>query len=268
MIYPGDIFNKWNPSPEAINFAVEHLPQGWAIAGNHDLPNHRYGDIKRSAYWTLVEARVLMNMKPDTSHRMSDDLMVQAFPWDTPLRSPMKADGVKLHAAIVHSYIWIAGREHPGAPPEKHASEFAKKLVGYDAAFFGDNHACFELPVHREDDKFTHIVNCGCLIPRRSPERKYKPTVWLLLSDGSVRPHQLDTSLDKWTDIEEAAELLGSGQMNSEDMADFIGSLKRAGNTVSSFSEALQRAISDRTGKVPPEVAKFVREWINGIVGN
>ena len=54
IVYAGDIFDKWNSPPELINFAIEHLPKGHAIPGQHDLPLHNYEDIRKSAYWTLV----------------------------------------------------------------------------------------------------------------------------------------------------------------------------------------------------------------------
>jgi hypothetical protein len=258
IFYVGDIFHKWNPSPEAINFAIDYLPKGHAIAGNHDLPNHRIEDIGRSAYYTLVKHGVITNMHSGRAYQFPS-LTVIGSPWGCPLFNPPKAPEHHKIVTIIHDYVWIAGREHPGAPSEKHASEFAKKLVGYDAAFFGDNHACFETPVHRQDDKFTHIVNCGCLIPRRSPERKYKPTVWLLMSDGSVRPHQLDTSLDKWTDVEEVAEKVLTDENG---VREFVEMLRRSETARIDFLATLKAILTDRKGKVPLEVRNAVFELL------
>ena len=56
ILVAGDIFNRWNANPELINFLIEELPILHAIPGNHDLPNHSFDEIERSAYWTLVKA--------------------------------------------------------------------------------------------------------------------------------------------------------------------------------------------------------------------
>ena len=42
-----------------ISFAIRELPSCYAIPGQHDLPNHSYTDIQRSAYWVLVEAGII-----------------------------------------------------------------------------------------------------------------------------------------------------------------------------------------------------------------
>src|SRR5688572_18895632 len=41
VICAGDIFDRWNPPPELVNFALRFLPNGMiCVPGQHDLPNH------------------------------------------------------------------------------------------------------------------------------------------------------------------------------------------------------------------------------------
>ena len=65
VVVAGDIFDRWNSPPEIINFAIENLPNCYAIPGQHDLPNHRYEEIERSAYYTLIKAGIIENLNPD-----------------------------------------------------------------------------------------------------------------------------------------------------------------------------------------------------------
>ena len=64
ILCAGDVFDRWNSPPELINFALEYLPpQMYSIPGQHDLPNHNYNEIDRSAYWTLVAANKITNVE-------------------------------------------------------------------------------------------------------------------------------------------------------------------------------------------------------------
>src|SRR5262245_45393768 len=80
IFYAGDIFDKSNPSPRLINWAIDHLPRGYAIPGQHDLPFHRLEDIKDSGYWTLCRTTVLTNIQ-DTITLDLGKILVRAFPW-------------------------------------------------------------------------------------------------------------------------------------------------------------------------------------------
>jgi hypothetical protein len=261
IFYCGDVFHKWNVGPEAVNLAMAQLPQGYAIAGNHDLPNHRYEDIKRSAYWTLVEANTVENLGPGEV-RPFDGFSVQAFPWGSSVEPPKKHPDPYVErlprVALIHDYCWTHGNEHPGAPLDKHVDAFAEKLQGYTAAFFGDNHSPHTTTWTKP--RPLTIFNCGCLIPRRSPERHYRPRVGLLLSDGSVRENFLDTSKDLWLDPEETArKVLEDGG----EVREFVDLLKRAGTRVMCFRSILTALLDEKDGRLTPKVKSELREFIN-----
>ncbi|GAG04154.1 unnamed protein product, partial [marine sediment metagenome] len=111
ILCAGDVFDssgadrrRWNSPPELINFAIDALPEGmYCIPGQHDLPNHNYGEIKRSAYWTLAKAGKLHNLPPGKSMllRLDGSATVTAFPWGYEIEPPKGRKRVATDLRIV-----------------------------------------------------------------------------------------------------------------------------------------------------------------------
>ena len=233
ILYAGDIFNQWNASPEVINFALANLPEGWAIPGQHDLPNHNYEEIKRSAYWTLVEAGLLTNLEPDKETEIGGDILATGFPWGFDLKPPRHPGAAVTHIAVIHHFIWTNKETgYPGAPEASHVKHPTTKFTGYDVEVYGDNHKGFLL-----EGSGTNIFNCGALMRRKTDERNYRPGVGLLHTDGTVTRHYLDTSQDKFiqaTEAEEAVEKIldmtafvsGLRDLETNDALDFVTAVK------------------------------------------
>lgn len=249
VVIAGDLFNRWNVPPEAINFALAELPD-WTIAvpGNHELPYHRYEDVRKSAYWTLVEAGRVADLDPRMPAVVGEKkLVLHGFPYGVPVK-PIGENraGGWTHVAVVHAYCWIAGADHPGADPGKRAKRYLPKLEGYDHAFFGDNH----VPFHHKK-----IVNCGGFLRRRADEKTHRPRVWLLTGAG-VQEHLLDCRKDVFTDpddvIEAAAKTL--------DLSRVMEELKALGDVGLNFVELLTR-YAERD-----ENRKAVREFIFSVL--
>ena len=140
VIYAGDVFDRWNVSPELINWVIDNLPHGYAIPGQHDLPLHQYEDVNRSAYWTLVKAGVIEDLEYGKPIVVNDRLVLYGFPWGKKILSLADPIKGKLNVAVVHAYCWKAGYCYPGASQSVGVAEMSKMLSGYDAATFGDNH--------------------------------------------------------------------------------------------------------------------------------
>ncbi len=146
VVIAGDIFDDgWRPHrcpPELINFAMRALPAAcYAIPGQHDLPYHRYEDRFKSAYWTLVEAKTIVDLHDGKWLSYGDNLILHGFPWNCPIipnRCKRKSD-LEVHLVVAHAYIWIKDHGFPGAKEEHHARSYATALQTYDAAVFGDN---------------------------------------------------------------------------------------------------------------------------------
>lgn len=250
LIIPGDIFDRWDagggaenrkssPAAELINFAISELEQFnhgvYAIPGQHDLPNHRLDEMHRAAYYTLVAARVIEDIKPGQPVR-HDDLVIHGFPWGVPIE-PTEPDDDLIHLAAIHAYIWREGSSYPGADEAEHVHQRRGRCQGFHATVWGDNHKGFMVG--------DRLMNCGTLMRRKSDEIDYRPHVGLLHEHGYISPYCLDVSQDLW--LEEA--LVKHQDESVTDVSSFIETLKRLQADPLDFREAASRALEQR--KIP-----------------
>jgi hypothetical protein len=222
----------------------------YAVPGQHDLPNHSYAEIKRSAYWTLVAADAMVNLKHDWPQQSTlGDVIMQAVPWGFEIPTPIQTDDSSpVLLAVVHRYIWKKGKSYPDAPKENHVASIGRQLQGYDAAVFGDNHKGF-----LSEAGGCTILNCGGFMARKSDERNYRPCYGVLYDDGSIERVEFDISQDKWIDPEDALDALAETDMEIEDLVDELQSL---GGDALDFVEMLTRFLDDR--QIDPAVRKLV----------
>ena len=255
IICAGDIFDRWNCSPELINWALKYLPDMYTIPGQHDLPFHNYDDLHRSAFWTLVEANKITNLLPDIEtkidsipYRICDNLTLRiyAYPFGYDIHHP---ESQRFNIAIIHKYVWIPGHSYSKAVEEDkiQGKTFIKhKWMGYDVVVYGDNHNGFQTYLGT-----TTIFNCGTLIRRASDEIDYKPQVGLLLSSGKVVPHYLDISKDKY--LGTCDDSMIKGEL---DMSSFIQELEKLGDTDLNFVDAMKQLL--RKKRTSPKVKEVI----------
>lgn len=231
VVCAGDVFDRWNSSPELINFALDKLPHLYAVPGQHDLPNHNWSELKRSAYWTLVEAGKITHL----DGRWGDEnLILYGFGWEQEITPVPKEDrkDKRVKLGVIHRYCWSKPSTcYKGAPDDRQISKMLKSLKGYDATVFGDNHIhwCW-------DDEA--IINCGSFFRRKIDEIRHQPVVGLLWKDSSgciTQPVRLDCAEDKYIDVEEGLELLERGL----DLTELVDDLKSLGNGSLDFIESL-----------------------------
>jgi hypothetical protein len=192
IVCAGDVFHRWDPSPNLINFALKYLPFMYAIPGQHDLRNHNYSDVQQTAYWTMVETGRIVNVKPGLPCAVEGALL-HAFPWGfdiTPCKTTRPIDG--LNVAVIHKYVWVKGKGYPGAPDDARLRRLAPSLRGYDAAAVGDNHMGFLSSLGA-----CAVLNCGGFMRRDSTQADYKPSCGLLRASGAIARHYFDVSQDR-----------------------------------------------------------------------
>ena len=237
IVYAGDIFDKWNSSPELINFAIKHLPKGCAIPGQHDLPLHNYEDIGKSAYWTLIEAGVLVYLFPSTPAIIEKDtnknkMLVSGFPFGHKIKT-LEHRNEKIYIAVAHEYKWIKDCSYPNAPrDQKLKTPSSKKHLGYDVIIYGDNHKGWYC---KWPNCKTEFFNCGSLMRRNSDQIDYKPQVGLLTAKGRIISHKLDCSKDKYI----SDNILG--KETELDLTQFMNELEQLGDTAFDFGESVKR---------------------------
>lgn len=249
VLCAGDIFDRWNPPPELINFALKHLPDRFAaVPGQHDLPNHRIEDMHRSGYGVLVQADRIRDLsKASWSFSAADGFVVLGSGWNEEIQEAPPANQFKdmLRIALVHRYCWTADKKYPGAEDTSEVTAYKKQLKGYDVAFFGDNHLRF-----MADCGNCKVVNIGGFIRRKSDEIFRKPAMALLYSDGTVSWKKLDTSIDEFHD--EAPNKLEV----PIDMQNFIRELEKLGEEGLDFRIAVENHLRD------PDIKQSTKEII------
>ena len=142
VVYAGDIFDTWQQPSELVNFVIKHMPRGYAIPGQHDLPHHRRSDIEKSPYWTLVKAGVLEDLAPNCPVLIDRNTILHGFPWGAELTHCDRSLNPRaLHVAIVHKYIWADDLvAYPGALSSQHVRAVLAAMGGFDVIVSGDNH--------------------------------------------------------------------------------------------------------------------------------
>lgn len=239
IVCAGDIFDRWNPSPETINFALKNLPKRrmLCVPGQHDLPNHRLDQVHRSGYGVLVEAGCIHDISGTTHQRPGSKLVSHGFAWGQEITPPTRTnDDGCVHLAVIHKYCFTnKSTSYPGAPETNKLGAFKEALRGYDAAVFGDNHKGFLAKSSGID-----VMNTGGFIRRKSDEMSYQPTIGLLHSDGSIESVCLDVSKDKFA--------AGADKRDDEapvDMKEFIRSVEGLGEHGLNFKETVENYLRD-----------------------
>jgi len=239
----GDIFDKWNSPAELINWAMIHLPKEmYSVPGQHDLPEHDYKQLYRSAYMSLARGRCIRDMfgvihQPLTIFNMN----AVPFGWkmESVCKELKKVQWVK-NIALVHDYVCTTKSDYPGAPKEAYIGKVSNdklingKLYGYDVIVYGDNHKGFTAHVGK-----TTIFNCGTLMRRKSDELDYKPQVGLLYSDGDVATHYLDISKDVHLTVDDTVK--EAEALDEIDMEVFAKELRKLGSSALDFANAIKQ---------------------------
>ena len=193
IICAGDIFHTWNPPPRLINFAIDHLPQMYAIPGNHDLPGHSLQRQSQSAYATLVRAGKITPLISESMGEVIEilegcgHLRIIGVPYgdndDVVARTwPVPADDC-CNVLVSHKYVHNGGATT--YDPE-HSGRVSKLPEGYNrwhVAHFGDNHHPFQ-----KTRSGTHLVNTGAFLRRTVTDTNYSLGCVVVTLGGDTGP--------------------------------------------------------------------------------
>ena len=257
VLIAGDLFDRHAVLPWVVNMALKHLPdQCYAVSGQHDQPSHNLSDIRKSSYWTLVEAGKIVNLEPGRPVEVQSNgrvLRLHGFPYGVPVRALARSHDLVIDVALVHDYIWAAPETaYKDAPIAKRLSKRFASLKGYDVAHFGDNHKGFVVmhdPV---------VFNAGAFQRRKADEKEYQPVIGLLLADGTVKRKKIDTSAERWIDNASDAEAVLGGSS-----AEFVKELEQLGDAALDYAEAVKRRLL--SGGITTEVREVVLRCLEGV---
>lgn len=273
IVCAGDVFDDgWRPNrcpPELINFALKNLPDMFSVPGQHDLPHHRYQDLPRSAYWTLVQAGKIENLPPGVPIILGGgDVALYGFPWGFEIEPPENHMGetrtIKL--AVIHDYLWKDEHGHKDAPEAHHLRRYKKKLQGYDAAVFGDNHKGFLARFgEKKKEGFHNLLNCGTFYRRTTLERDYRPQVGLLQESGNITIYHPQIDKDCYLDTREVKAIAAVFGKEDEDFDALVNELNQLGDTAINFMEALKHFLNNNQVRTPVKTAILaILEAIHG----
>ena len=246
ILFAGDLFDRWNPSPELIHFALKNLPNRMiCVPGQHDLPNHRIDQMSRSGYGVLVEAGKIIDTSGGYVQPDGTEITIFGFGWDQPIKPcPIDPNPHRRSIALVHRYCWTEEACFPGAPEDSKVSAYKKELKGYNVAIFGDNHKSF---LSQTGDCV--VLNCGGFIRRKSDEIDYSPRVGVIFSDGSVKRKKLDTSIDRFHPV------LKDQKEIPLNMKAFLEELEGLGEHGLNFREAVENHLKkEKIGEETKEI--------------
>lgn len=230
LCYAGDIFDRSNPPPELINFAIKNLPWGYSVPGQHDLPLHNFRDREKSAYMTLVHAGILRDVSNGWAHD-ARGMLIYGMPWGGELPDHLpEGDNTLL---IAHAHCWEPGSTFHGSLQKNHVDQWVKRIKGFSAAAFGDNHKGFVKK---------NIINCGTLMRRHANEVSYSPTIGMLLTSGGWARHRLNCSSDVFVD----SDILDDTVSEKIDLSEMIDELKDAADQGLDFPQLVQQIMRKR----------------------
>lgn len=259
IICAGDVFDTPEVPPETISFAIKHMPEMIAVPGQHDLHNHNYDNLRRSAYHTLVAAGKIKNLEPEDPTIIWSGRKIWyavGFPWGFELSKPRytKSDKSLRSLAVCHDYVWWDKTNcYKNAPKSKHIDRYMDKLDNYyDFAVFGDNHKWW----YKNEEK-TPILNCGTFMRRKMDEFNYKPSVSILYEGGNSESILLDCEQDKFIDVDEALTVIEK----AIDSTQFVGELSKLVRTLADFGQSL-REFCDKNN-----ISSRVKDIIDEVLG-
>ncbi len=257
ILCAGDVFDKWNPPPELINFAIQHLPEMYAVPGQHDLPYHIDEDIDRSAFGTMVRIGRIKLLT--ASPKLIRGAWIYGFGWGSKIQPTTTLQDDGLHVAIVHAYCWHNVNKFHGASNSQHVDVHALQLKSYDVAAFGDNHRGF-IREYQETSasKLRTILNCGGFMRRKSDEIKRRPSIYLLYSNGMLDHHRLDISQDLYIDSPEIA----AQEQGDKEIEDFVRELSTLNSDTFDFPASIRHYIEGKKETLAPGVRRILLDVI------
>lgn len=258
LIVCGDLFDRWSVVPELITFAIKALPKSvWSIPGQHDLPNHDWNQVHRSAYGVLMESDRIADISGNTRIGFrGTSIKVSGYEWGNRVR-PMEYDPEDgdINIAICHQYIHNGGKtRHAEASTEDTVDFQRRNTKGFDAVFFGDNHVPFESGRH---------FNCGSLMTRHASDRHYEHGFFVIHSDKlqSVQRVIIPEDHIECVDVDDVMDLVETGSNMGLDIAQVGAALSALWSDGLDFVSAVRSFCRDN--EVADDVAKRVMEAID-----
>jgi len=199
ILCAGDFFHKATVSNKFLNDVMDTVAgsdaQWFTVAGNHDLPGHRFDNLHQSALGIMD---YLGNFSVLRSPYLFPDFTVYPASWDQGIRSAKSQlagtfDTDRIHVLLTHFPVFQTVPVYEG--PWMLADDFEDLCAGYgyDLAVTGDTHRSF---VHKGPFRDCDIVNPGNIMryDASMSQIEHEPSVYIWNSDMTYSRLCLDCS--------------------------------------------------------------------------
>ena len=187
ILCAGDIFDKWNISAEMSAWAIENVPQMYAIPGQHDLPDHNLELIKKSGFNVLKVANII-DPYNNSFHTLYKDIPINfiMFPFGEALEGYKLPIGFGWRSiALIHTLV-LGPKD--AKMKGSTVQEIFDKMPKFDLIICGDNHKSFVVRNNNYADGCL-FVSPGSMMRMTADQIDYKPRVYLWYADtNTVEP--------------------------------------------------------------------------------
>lgn len=191
-VIAGDIFDYWNVPYEFYNKVSQWLKvlknsvasrRIFAIAGNHDCPEHDYAQLHRTPYQSLVEAGIISNLSEDGDSYQQVYFTPFYFGQKDPVDALELSEG--LHVVLAHTGLWYKEKPVGYAKDSGNVLAWVSAMIPAEvsAVIAGDYHHPFDVKLKKEK-KPIQVINCGSMLRLEASQVDYKPSVAVLTLDG------------------------------------------------------------------------------------
>lgn len=177
VIMAGDIGNEPEWENWLLTWAIETFSnfniQPIVIAGQHDLPNHNFSKLRKSAIKVLESAGVIQIISNLEMFELND-FILYGYGYSTNDKIiDVKKNKQKRNVALIHKLITnkdVGWESQEGIS----ARSLIEKYLGYDIFVCGDNHQTFTL---KNDNRI--VLNCGSVMRATANQVSHLPSIWL-----------------------------------------------------------------------------------------
>jgi len=243
----GDLFHQSVVHPKIVNLLISivdrYASQFYILAGQHDLPYHRWDDVDNGSFgtiWKLVGLGLFHSLT---------DLGTSAH-FGQPGISKVKSD----EFVFLHTLTFPHSDEIP--PYIKDAIGADQLLKKYPKAKYictGDYHHGF---IYEEEGRY--VINPGCLTVQKSDMIDYQPFIVLVDTETeTVKKIFIPSDSKLVTD-----EYVKSMDERDERIESFVESIEKSGKLSLSFEDNLKEAMEKNKDQLGEAV-----EIINELLG-
>lgn len=243
LIIAGDVFDKAKEASTDLLTELKYLfnkyklSNVYAIAGNHDEPNHNFDLIKNSCF-QIAESMGIFTSINNMGLLLDTNLFCYPF-YDDFTNILKEVDDTKIY--VIHQFVYAGKKPRPNAPDAGNANNIFKLFPKAKLIVAGDNHEGF---VYQHPVTKQVLVNCGSIIRDTAAQIDYKPRVYIVYNDLSVEPYYLDISKDKITNKHICLE---KERKSKEEL--FIRTISTSKDISLSFKDNLYRLTDGKTCK-------------------